>query len=395
MKKKMKHRSLLFIIGLLAILVYSCGPKQYVNTAINWSERGVRLDTALKAAEKATQLEETKEWPKTYYALGRVYYSIYQTDNNEFKNLAEKPLIKSLNYLQKAREMDDGSLSSNIDWMLLNMYDMFIREASNAFQNKNYEDAQVYFENAAKLKNTPIYNNQVDTVSYYNAGLAALNAQKWEEAIKYFNKSAELNYGGANVFIWMKQAYQELGDSTAMLNTLKRGFEKYQDNATIIFQLVNYYLSAGDTEAALKYINKAKEKEPDNEQLYFAEGYLYDKLDKYDKAVEAYRTAIEKDEDFFDAYYNLGVLYYNEGVDLMDKANAEEDNEMYLKKKAKADSVFELAIPIFEKAYELKPDDLNTMQNLKSLYYRFQKMEKYKAIRQKIQKIQQQGGGSQ
>jgi tetratricopeptide (TPR) repeat protein len=388
----MKKLSLFYttaVAGIIVFLMNSCGPKMYVNNAINWAQNDVKLDTALKAVNKATELEETKDWPKTYYAKGLVLQSIHGTKDEGFKNLQDDPLIYAYQNYKKVYNMEGGeSLENTIDLKMLSLYDQVVREAANNFTNGKYEKAFKYFKTATEVRNMPVFNNEIDTVNYYNAALAAYNAKMWEEAATYFQKAIDYNYGGADAFILLKGAYQQQGDSTSMLNSLKAGFEKYPDSKNIVIELINYYLSAGDAEAALEYIDMAKDKDPENASLYFAEGTLHDRLGNYEEAVNAYKTAVQKDPEYFDAYYNLGVMYYNKGVELMDEANQEtEDNKAYEMKKEKADKVFQKAIPSFQKALEIKPDDLATLNNLKSLYYRFQMMDKYEEIVAKIDEI--------
>ena len=60
------------------------------------------------------------------------------------------------------------------------------------------------------------------------------------------------------------------------------------------------------------------------------------------------------------------------------------ENEKYEAEMKKADEWFEKAFPYMEKCQELQPDDHGTLESLKNLYYRMQKMDKYNEILEKL-----------
>ncbi len=381
--------SLLFTIIITVLILSSCGPKKYVNYALRWAKAKEKLDTALNAANKATEFEETKTWPKTYYVRGLVYQTIANSEKSEFQRLVDDPLIFAYKNYNQAYEMGEMSKATKtqIDLQIIEIYKRMNEKAATAFQNSNFENAFKYFKYSSKVKEMPVYN-EIDTANYFNAALSAFKGEMWDSAATYMKKSIKYDYGGEDLYLLLKNCYQNIGDSTAMLNALKSGFEAYPNSKNIVIELVNYYLFSGETEAALEYIARAKKQDPGNASLYFAEGTLYDKMDKTQKAIEAYKKAIERNDEYFDAYYNLGVIFYNRAVELTDIANEETDDELYEKKKARADSVFREALPYFERANEIRTDDLSTLQNLKTLYYRFQQMDKYEEITAKLEELQ-------
>src|SRR6056297_426322 len=195
----MKQRKILtstLIAGLIMLAISSCSDKMYVNRAITWAENGERLDTALKSVEKATELEETKNWPKTYYAKGYVYQKIYETKNDEFKDLAEKPLFKAFDNYEKAYDMDEeDKFKGSIDAAMFKLHSYFIKEGVNSFQDNNYDDAFSNFKYALKVSKMPIFKNRVDTAIMFNAGIAAQNMKNWEEAANYYKQAANYGYG--------------------------------------------------------------------------------------------------------------------------------------------------------------------------------------------------------
>jgi tetratricopeptide (TPR) repeat protein len=234
----------------------------------------------------------------------------------------------------------------------------------------------------------------VDTVIYYNAALAATNAKMYDEAIEYYNKAAKYNYGGENLYVFMKDVYMANGDTLQAAEALQEGFKKNPESDLLLVQLINYFLTSGESEEALEYLNMAKQNDPGNKSFYFAEGTLYDKMGNEEKAIEAYTEALEIDPNYFDAYYNLGVLHYNKAVELFTKANNTMDDEEYQQLRKEAAEQLEKALPFMEKALNnvSKEDDpdsyVATLETLKTLYYRLQKEDKHKETVQKLEEFQ-------
>jgi len=106
-----------------------------------------------------------------------------------------------------------------------------------------------------------------------------------------------------------------------------------------------------------------------------------------DRAIESYKKAIELDDTNFNSYYNLGALYFNQGVNMANKALEIKDPDEYSAAVAKADEKFRESLPWLEKAHELNPDDVSTMETLKMLYYRLKMMDKHAEISEKLENL--------
>ena len=176
-------------------------------------------------------------------------------------------------------------------------------------------------------------------------------------------------------------------DSAGAVSILKEAFEAFPGNESVLVHLVNYYLVSGKNEQALEYLTIAKEKDPNNATFYHAEGVLYDKAGESEKAMKAYLKAAEFNPTYFDTQYNIGALLFNKGVVMVEKANEIMDNEEYEKAKKAADAQFAKSLPYIEKAHELLPTDVATMETLKILYYRMQEMEKHAVIVKKLSEL--------
>jgi tetratricopeptide (TPR) repeat protein len=259
----------------------------------------------------------------------------------------------------------------------------FQRAALYAYDKENYAGAYHAFDMMNQIDAMP-FNNAPDTLIIYYTGLAALKAGDNANALKCMRMAAEHGMKEPNIYTYMSTAYMAMGDTLNAGNVLKEGNTKYPDDVLVVIELVNFYLKIGESKQALEYLDIAKKADPSNKTFYFAEGSLYDKMSDFESAKKSYDKALEIDPAYFDAAYNYGVLYYNHAVKLYEIANKEMDNKVYLEKKKVADDELMRALPYMEKAHEINPSDVSTMETLKTLYYRMQMTEKFNAIKKEL-----------
>jgi tetratricopeptide (TPR) repeat protein len=367
------------------MILGSCaGPKSFVNKA-EYEITEKKFDEAKTHLDSAFKYEENKNWAKAWYVKGNYHYNKYENAPEGEKD--EDQLIEAYESYKKAFGMDDGDKYKDmLNFQLYRMSKMMINEGVEAFNEQEYNDAFVLFKYTIEIEMMPdYYEDKLDTAVVYNTALAAYNIKKYEEAINYFEQSAELGYGESKPFILMKDAYMKLGDTAQGVKVLKSGYKKYPSDISILNMLVDHYIKTDQPQEALDYLQKAKEQQPDNEVLYFAEGTLYERIGKTNKAIEAYKKSSEIKPDYFDALYNLGVLHYNKGVDMAKAANEIDNHAKYKKAKKEADEEFKKAIPYLEEALELKANDINTLNTLKTIYLRLEMNDKYKKIKKKLE----------
>jgi tetratricopeptide (TPR) repeat protein len=224
---------------------------------------------------------------------------------------------------------------------------------------------------------------------YYNAGLAAINSSKYNEAIKYFEKCGDMGYLGITPYFQISEAYLSLGDTVKAEGVLTGLTKKFPGDKNITLSLIDMYIKGNKNEEALKYIKVAKESDPNNYILYSVAGIIYLNQSKYDAAIAELTKSIELKADFFDTQYGLAAAYINKAADMIKKANEIMDVKQYTEAVDVANAVYIKALPYMEKAYSLKPDDEFAMRGLMELYYRLKTKDpslapKYDAIKAKL-----------
>jgi tetratricopeptide (TPR) repeat protein len=306
-------------------------------------------------------------------------------DWNETEVIHPDPLPEALKAYRKALELDEkGKMDDDVKEMLDRMKTQAENDAIRYFSRKEYDKALEQFELIQDISRTSVFQGYIDSVIIYNAALAARNAGNHEKSAQYFEKTADINYGGSDVYYLLKEEYISLKDSAKALDALERGYALYPDSTLLIFELINYHLSSGNSEEGMKYLEKAEQLAGDNPSIYFAKGTLFEKLGDDEKAMEAYKESLKIDPEFFNSWFNIGALYFNNAVEMYEKANQIEDLDEYNKAKNEADEVLKLSVEPLEKAHSINPEDRSCLETLKTIYYRLQMTEEMEAVQAKL-----------
>jgi tetratricopeptide (TPR) repeat protein len=339
--------------------------------------------------------EATISWFNTYFAKGKLCQASYKSDNPTFKAYYADPLGEAYTSFEKAIELDTkgGIKKKIITSMIYNSLAVDLYgQGSAQFEAKDFPGALKSFETQIKITESDKYAGAIDTGMYYNAGLAAVNCSKYNEAIKYFEKCAEMKYLGITPYYQIYEATLGLGDTLKAEKVLKDLPSLFPNDKTITLQLIDLYIKSNKNEEALKYIAVAKEVDPGNYSLYFAGGIIYLNESKYDEAITELTKLIEIKNDLYDTQYGLGAAYINKASDMFVKANEIMDVKKYSEAIDQANLIYSKGLPYMEKALELKPDDVYAMKSLQELYYRLKAKDpslapKYDAIKAKLSTI--------
>lgn len=382
-------KQILPILFIVLISLGGCSTKLYVRQAEHLIDDG-KLKDAMEMIQLATDSTANNQWAKTYLVYGKLAQTAATSKEKKDRDLFENPLQLAYKNYMKALDMDEkGKLDNSVSLLLPKLSNDFVDKGFEAFKARKYREAMISFEYVSKIAENDIFKGSVDTGIIYNAGLAAYNAEIYEKAVKQFTTCKEMNYGGVNLYLLLKNTYASMNDSANVLQVLIEAFEEFPEEEEVLIQLVNYYISAGMNNEALDLLKIAKEKNPDNANYFFAEGLIYDRLGKFENAKNAYQRSIDLDPEFFTSQYNLGALIFNQGVIMVEEANKILDNEKYTAAREAADLQFAEALPYLEKAHGLNKGDIETMETLKLIYYRLKMMDKHSMIDKELQNFKQ------
>jgi len=342
-----------------------------------------------------------------------------QLANTEGVPEVEMPYLKAFDAYQKAFSMAEkgrdqrnaldalaGIQNSLVSFGAL-LYDPSEGDYVNAYKhfNATLEAHKLLKDNGeASALDEPAdrYSQQM----FYTA-LAAVQGKRTEDAKRLIDELIEMNYEDPLIYELMYSIVSEDGDQEEAYKYLQIGRERYPDTTSLLFAEINHFLRLGKLDVLITRLEEGIEAEPDNPSLYATMGSVYDQLyqkaleageedaQKYfDKALEYYDKALELDADNVNATYSIGALYYNKAA-LMSKDLAELEGDYSKEGTAKYEALqdkifteFDKALPYFQKAESLDPNDRNTLIALKEIYAKKNDIDMSNEFKERLDKLE-------
>jgi tetratricopeptide (TPR) repeat protein len=384
-------KKLFLLLAVISISLGAIAQKGKVTSANSFIDQGL-LDKAKESIDQALINPKSISWTNTYFVKGKLCQAIYNADNPKYNAFYTDPLAEAYTAYEKSMELDPkgGSKKKIIAGMVYNSLAMELySQGSKKFEANDYEGALKAFAVQIKITESDIFAGGIDTGMYFNAGLAAQNAKKYEEAIKYYNKCGELKYLGINPYFRIYESILGQGDTIKAEAYLLDLPNKFPGDNTVNFQLADLYLKSNKPDDALVYLGRAKKADPDNYSLWFATGITYLNQNKFDDAITELTRAIEIKSDLAETHYACGAAYINKAAEMFIKANDIMDVNKYEAAINQANAVYAKALPYMQKAYQLNPNDKYTMLSLKELFYRLKMTNEYNDIKAKLDALEQ------
>lgn len=320
-------------------------------------------------------------------------------------------------------------------------YTAFKEGLNRSVKKYNKKDAlKGIYDIIGALNNTAIIGYQTDKLDIAHAGFSnvieaheiliregeksALDEKAYQDAmfsaaatcnppadkskcLGYLEKLRSGNYPNAYIYDLLYNGYID-SDKAKAVKYLEEGRAKYPDEVSLLFTEINHYLREGKLDELVGKLKSAIEKEPENKSLYLTLGNVYDNLFQrameakdtekasinFDSALNYYQQALNKDANYLDATYSIGALYYNRAAVYTQSLNvlADDYSKEGLKKydamKLKVDAEFSNALPYFQKAEQLDPNDLNTLVALKEIYARKNDLTLSNEFKARLEKVQ-------
>ncbi|MBI4551254.1 MAG: tetratricopeptide repeat protein [Candidatus Latescibacteria bacterium] len=335
-----------------------------------------RFEEAVEAYRKATTLNpnSTDAW----YQLGYIYWIAKQYAN------AVGPLMKST-------ELQPNHFESNL----------YLAQALN--KTRRLSDSVPYFEKAASL-------NPKSLESQEGLGDGLLAKGEYPKAAVAYQHAVDLDPNNAELLykLGWTQSQAGVADTVMAVKNLQKALSIDSTSVRPYIQLAAVFFQQGRYEETLPYLQKAIALQPDDANQYELLGRCYIRRGLYADAVTAVRQSLDpvvvKNPKLSGVYFTLGVELYNLQRERDAKERRYDEAIAFLQRKVEIDTLsipaylnlglcamlkkdFPLAISTFQKAIQIKPENIQSRTFLASTYLQMNKMVEAKKEYEEILKI--------
>ena len=324
--------------------------------------------------------------PQTYMIVGW----------NQKKAIKENLAETALESFKKAYEMDP-KLGSKIAANAMTLANALAQQGDVLNLLGKTAEAAYNFELAYRAQQV-CPEAKANAANLYNAGLLytiSASGLEGEAAVAAFGKSeailSEALSAGykdetGNIYYYLFHSYygQKEANRDVFLpkakSALLEGIKLYPKNATILDGLMNLYTAEegiGDPAELTTMIEESLKADPTNYDLWFGRGRVYNAMKNYDECIKSFEKCAELRPNDFEPYFYTGYFIIEKANVLVEALNTNSglSYEAYNAEQDKINLVYAKAIPWFEKAYSIKPDDASVISNLNSLCFRLRDMD--------------------
>ena len=338
----------------------------------------------------------------TLEAWSYPYVTVYFKDGKvvawkQTQWIVENASAKAIEAYNKAYEIDPKS-ADKVKQGMQQVSDFCSQLGNVGLETGNYPEAAAAYATAFEAQSCPAYGQAPDPALLYYAGYlltvdGANNPASYAKGAEYLSKSIDLGYADeeGNIYYYLFHCYygQREADKANLLkakDALLVGIEKFPKNERTLDGLMQLYTTeegVGDPADLVAMIDQAIANNPQSVDLWFGRGRIFYSMKDYDQSIESFNKVVELKPDLFEGNYYLGVFYTIKGDELNNVMNEKQYSSQatYDADLKVVNEVYMNALPWFEKAYELKPQDGDTLEFLKSLCFRLRDepgmMEKY------------------
>ncbi len=353
--------------------------KPNINKALKSLQDG-KLDEAKQMIDDATTYEKTMDDGKTWYYRGLIYVALDTTSNSAFQGLAENPFQVAMESFAKADKMAKGGseyftteagsvMPTTKTQQMGQLANYYLNKGAELYQEDSLDEALELFEKTQEVLPSPD-----DTIAYFYAGIVANSMEEHDKAIQNLEKYLELGGTSADAYSVIINTYSgPKDDKEKALEAARKAKTRFPENSEFPKVEIGLLIELEKVEEAKSGLEQAVVREPNNKTYHFYLGYVNSKLENWDAAKKNFEQALKLDPSYFDAQYYLAQIYLIDAGKIMDQLKNLGITAADKKKQAELDKVlvekYKLALPHWEKAEKLRPNDLDVLDRLRTIYY--------------------------
>jgi len=253
-----------------------------------------------------------------------------------------------------------------------------INKANEAMKSKQYSEA---FEAYDKAMNN-LGDVEVDAAINFNIGFAALQADKNEAAIKYFDKAIEAGANISKSWEYKASAYNKLKNFQLALESFEKAIEtSTEDTGALSFNAAVLAFRLENFEKTARYFDNAFKANFRPQDAIFNKAAALNRMGDTKGYKDALVTGIEKfptDKKIAAALANVyvseGNEVYREGAEILNTANTKAnegayttEDDAYKAEMAKAKTEFKKAMDLLEAAIKLDATNANAQKLIEAV----------------------------
>ncbi|MCM1439399.1 MAG: tetratricopeptide repeat protein [Roseburia sp.] len=347
---------------------------------------------ALKAIQPALTNAETSGIYTPWYLAGKAGFGIY--DDMYKKEMiqgqiseAEKKqgghaVMDAVGYYEKAINLPDekgktpNKKAKEMIKRLQEAHKDLYRAGFWLIQSQDYPGAYEAWEAYIKMpentllgKDAPVadHDSIVGQTNFYQS-LASFYDRKYPQAVAKAREALKRGYTNVDLYRVGLQAATEARDTVALTEFAEGGNREFgSQEIGFIGTLINLQLAKNEYAKCHEYVDVALSQTPADStnfrsQLITVQGAVYDQEGNREKAMECFNEAIKLDPNYARAYLLKGNSIYTAAQ------TADEASSSAMTPEVK--NQFLEAAQLFQKAYEMSPDEMYQIPNvLYRLYY--------------------------
>ncbi len=314
---------------------------------------------------------------KAWYLKGLIYAAIDTTKNEAAKSLVDDgfPIAKEAFDKAYSLDPDNGSFINGPEGfpMLTDQVNAYLAQSYFEKGIKAYQDDKDYKEAWKQVERT-LYFVPEDTTILMNAGIFfAPSADENEKSIKHLSRYLELGGTSTDAYTMLFSIYRdEIKDNDKALEIVKKAMAAHPKNAEFPKYELDMYVRMGKLVDAKEAMEKQAANDPTDAETRYFLGVINQRLEDNATARKWYDEAVKIDPQYFEPRLAIAELVHFEAKKIKQEMNQLGITEADKKKRFELDKVLveslKKALPYWEAAEKISPDDEKVLDNLYSIY---------------------------
>ena len=351
-----------------------------VKPSIPKAERALRSGEYAEAKaiiDATVSSEKYSDNAKAWYLKGLIYAAIDTTKNEAAKSLVADPfpIVKEAFEKASALDPDNASFINGPEGfpMLTDQVNAYLAQSYFEKGIKAYQEDKDYKEAWKQVERTLFFVPN-DTSILMNAGIFfAPSADENDKAVMYLNQYLEKGGTSTDAYTMLFSIYRdELKDNDKALEVVKNAMKAHPNNDEFPKYELDMYVRMGKLVDAKEAMEKQAASDPTDAETRYFLGVINQRLEDNETARKWYDESVKVDPKYFEPRLAIAELVHLDAKKIKQQMNqlgiTAEDN----KKRFELDKVLvenlKKALPYWEAAEKLNPDDEKVLDNLYSIY---------------------------